>query len=436
MKPSFSALGNLPFRSLPDKLATLFRSGARRDLLAGVDLSLVLYEQRLVNSASGEYRELPASGEISRAAAIARAARALQHGGKELPRILLLLPPSDFVATHFEMAISGESLIRSALQLQAHTLLPGYDDPLLLAAEARRNQGVALWYPAGRADALFEAFREEGLFLSAIMPRSLALAPPAASAGPVLLHDEDSQHLSLLQVEGGAIRQFRSVSKRDLEQEAFAQQWEEASAELQGEETFIADRLDDWTALRERIPARPAYCFLPSGSLQRSRTLEQGRRRQVGLRVALGAVLLLCIPFLANWLQIMGLERRLADYREESAPTRELRDAVFAMEEEWGAVADYPQQNVAQVLLTLNQAIQNSLRTFDLDKGNLRISGFSQDPGALVAQLARREEFINVSSGNISGGNSSARGYSFDIQMGLRSANFGEYERQYPLVND
>ena len=105
------------------------------------------------------------------------------------------------------------------------------------------------------------------------------------------------------------------------------------------------------------------------------------------------------------------------------------------MEDEWGAVAGYPRQNVAKVLLTLNQSIHSSLTTFALNKGVVDLSGFAQDPALLVEQLAEREEFHEVGqSRSSSGADGGTRGDRFGIRLNLSGVDFKKYEALYPAV--
>src|SRR5690606_534039 len=236
------------------------------------------------------------------------------------------------------------------------------------------SEGVALWYPAARTDELFEAFSARGLFLAALMPRSLALAP-ADAPQRLLIRDEDGRYSTVMLVEGGAVQRLLTVSRRDLEQEEFARQWEQATAQLRGERPVTSARLEDWTALRQQVEPRASYCFLPEGSLREGRRLVAVKRRKLGAGLAAAAVLVLCLPFIANWVRIQRLEGILENHLEMSSQARALQDSVLAMETEWGALYEYPRQDVIGVLRALNGVITGTLQSFRINKGLVDITG-------------------------------------------------------------
>lgn len=418
--------------TLPDPGATLRRFqavSAQRQLLAGVSASLVLYGDELINTANGETRRLPADAGLSRAGQIARAARSLLPGVDPVPHILLLLPPADFVGTRFQLGIQGEALLRSALLLQAPMLLPAWEKPLLLALSGQRGEGIALWYPAAEADALFNAFAAEGLQLVALQPRVLAAAAAATAPDCVLL-DEGVQQLTLVQLEQGVLQAWDAVQRRDLDDTAFSEQWDSTRARLPALQQTL-DR-NWWASLRSALPALEAYCLFPAGALARGRQLLAQRQRKRGLVAAACVAGLLCLPFLNNFLQIALLERQVAALQDASIDARRSQAAVYAMDDSWAAVAAYPRQDVGAMLLALNGLLENSLSSFTLSKGVVDISGVSPDPALLIEQLSELELFYNVgqSRGTSAGGNAN-RGDRFGIRMNVAGVDFAAYEKQH-----
>ncbi len=148
-------------------------------------------------------------------------------------------------------------------------------------------------------------------------------------------------------------------------------------------------------------------------------------------------VALLCLPFLSNWIRIAILQSQVETLRVESTEARRSQTAVYEMEEQWGAVLEYPRQDVGQILLSLNGLIENSLSSFALDKGAVDIVGFAQDPAVLIEQLAEREEFYDVGqSRSSSSGNSELMGDRFGIRMSVSGIDFPGYEAKYPVAED
>jgi len=434
MKALRATLDNLSLPELKASLQSLYAASAHKDVLAAIDTSLVLVDQALVNTANGEYRQLPEAEGLGRAEAIAHCAGQLLRGRTPAPAILLLLPPADFVATRFAVGVSGEKLLRSALTLQAHTLIPACEEPLLLGLNGGSPEGVAVWYPTRQADALFLAFQAEGLLLSALMPRVLALPQVGVPAEEQLLADEDSSHLTQLDFRAGVIKTWLSVTRSDLQQEAFAAQWQSECARLGPAPLQQAKGLAFWTAQRQTFTGNDNYCFYPVGAEKIGRELVARKQRRTVSIAAAVLVGVLFLPFLNNWFQIMLLERSVADLREQSTAARQAQAEVYRLEEEWGAVAEYPRQNVGSVLLTLNELIDNALATFAISKGVVDITGFAQDPALLIEQLAEREEFFNVGQSRSSSGNSNERGDRFGIRFSVSGVDFPGYEEQYPAT--
>lgn len=435
MKALKAAWDKLSLQELGTAARSLVDASAHREVLERVDTSLVFVDGLLINTLSGEYREVAAADARPEPALLAQAARDLLPARDVPPSILLLLPPADFAATRFELALSGDKLLRSALKLQAHTLVPACDDDLLLGLHsAGSNEGIALWYPARHANALFAAFAEQGLFLAAAMPRTLALLQAQDGTTDEVLLDEDARHATLVECQQGSVRNLLSIRQVDLQQESFTEQWQAEVAKI-GSVTRHAHGAETWRELRRVVRAQTPYSFFPAGAEQTGRALISHNQRRVLNIAAVVVVAALFLPFLNNWVQIQLLESRVEDLREASAVARASQAAVYQMEDEWGVVAEYPRQDVGRVLLTLDELIDSSLSSFEIDKGVVDISGFVQDPALLIEQLAEREDFYNVSQSSNSSGNQGAnRGQSFGIRFNVSDVDFPEYEAKYPVV--
>ncbi|MGA0805673.1 MAG: hypothetical protein ACO3PV_04045 [Pseudohongiellaceae bacterium] len=432
---------NLTLPELGARLQQTLAVSAQRRLLASVDTTLVLSADELINSANGESRRLSPALATEPARQIAQAAKSLFPVAGA--HILLLLPPSDFIGTRFALGVRGgvqggvlgESLLRSALTLQAPSLLPAYDKPLLLALNGQHNEAVALWYPEEQATALFEAFAAEGLQLVAVQPRVLAAGAALPEASATLL-DEDAHHLTLVELRAGAVQTWHSVHRRDLEDGLLRDQWQTACASAASAAPHLL-RHEHWSALRIRLQPLPSYCFFPAGALRRGRLLLARQQRRGAALAAAIALGLLVLPFAGNWLRIALLEREVAALQDASTEARRSQAAVYAMEDAWGPVAAYPQQDVAALLLTLDALIDNSLSSFALNKGVVDISGFSPDPALLIEQLSEQETFYNVGqSRGTSGGGAANRGDQFGIRMNVSGVDFPAYESAYPDAQD
>lgn len=413
----------------------LLTDSVHQDVLASIRLSLVLFDGVLLNTLSGEYRQVAIEDGRSEAEALAQAARRLVNTQDISAGILLLLPPADFLSTRYQLALTGDSLLRSALQLQAHSMIPAYDHELLLGLNGQSGEGTALWYPARTADELFMTFHAEGLFLAALMPRTMALAGNEQRDQDLLLLDEDPRHVAQFELHGGVLHSVFMATQRDLQQPEFAEQWQAETARAAPGLRLRSQSHEYWAAKRECVAPMEAYCFFPKGAELYGRRLLQKKQKRLAAMAAAVVVALLIVPFVANLAQATWLESQIEQLREESAVARQSQASVFAMEDEWGVLADYPRQDVAQTLLTLNQYINSALTDFSLDKGVIDMTGYAQDPALLVEQLSEREEFFEVGqSRSSSGGEGGTRGDRFGIRLHLSGADFLGYETKYPPV--
>jgi len=431
MNMGIPLLDKIPVRELGLKVQAFLPLGNHSELVSDIDFSLLLYDKSLINTTNGNTAQISPQGEEHFFDAMARTARTLQLQ-TDKDRLLLLLPTNDFIATAFNMNVGGEKLVRSALELQSHSLIPAYDEDLLLAVNAKSQEGVALWFNEGETNRLFRAFEKQGLFLSAIMPRSLALVEPQSDeARVILINDEEGETLSFLQVKGDSILRLLTVNKADLEQDVFAKQWELETGQLKGEAVKNMTSMEDWQALNRVVEPLAEYCFFPAGAVEEEKRISFARKNKIGGVVAACLVLLIFAPFISNWLTIRDLQNELERVQEMTAEPRRLQASIFDMDEEWGAMEEYPDQDVANVLISLNQVIQSSLTSFSINKGVIDITGSTDDPAYLVELLAEKEEFYNVGqSTNTRGG-----GSQFGIRMNLSSVDFDAYEEKYPPLS-
>lgn len=428
-------IDNLSLSELSANLRLHYAASAQRQMLDSINTTLVLFESDLINTLSGEHRSLSQDESQSRAAQIAQAA------GKLLPSpesasILLLLPVSDFIPSHFSLNISSELMLKSALKLQAATVLPAFEQSLLLAVNPRKSQGIALWYPQAFADELYQQFALHNLHLAAIMPRALACSmqePEAIQSGFVL--DEDEHYLSLLELEQGVLHSCLSMRRSELEETVFNKQWQTELARIPAQGQTLKLNKTYWLSLRKLLPAQMAYCFYPGGAIEAGKKLLARKQKTIGAFAIAALVVLLALPFVSNWVQIAYLNNKVDEYRVLSTDARKSQAAVYDMEEAWGAMAEYPQQDVSQVLLALNQLIEGSLSSFSINKGVIDISGLSPDPALLIEQLAELELFYNVGqSRSSSGGNNASLGDRFGIRMNLSGIDFPAYEANHPAT--
>ena len=405
---------------LPPALRRLLFADPGRELLRQVDATLLIFGNQVLHVETGNAAEFNHDRGVVGANTLAACARKLLGAGKEYS-ILLLLPPGEFAATGTEMpGVSGENL-RSALLLQTESVLPAMEEPLELAVHDSKDGGqVALWIKSKRIGALHEAFAGEGLFLAAVKPRILHSQAPRSG-----LVDADGAGLTFAQSSAGVLRQWKHADAGDLEQEEFAGQWDGELRAASGGKLHRHESMAQYATTLDR-EAHKDYSFFPAAAVTHCRRREQ-RRHVLRASAALGVIALLAAtPFIFQQLQIGELNRQLESRRELSAPARADRQVVVDFENRWGAIEDFPDQDVREAMYTLQQVLNpNRLSDLEISEGVIRIQGTSEDPQSILQQLERNVEFTEVVFSRATSNNQ------YYIDLRLADVNFEAYMARY-----
>ncbi|MDE0705266.1 MAG: PilN domain-containing protein [Rhodospirillaceae bacterium] len=391
-----------------------------RELLRQVDATLLVFGGQVLHVESGSVAEIQAAaGEVD-AGSIAACVRKLIGVGDDRS-ILLLLPPGEFAATETEMpGVSGENL-RSALDLQRENLLPAMEESLELAVHGSEDGAqVALWIKSWRIRELHEAFAANGLFLAAVKPRNLHSEAPRAG-----LVDADGSGLTFAQSSAGVLRQWKHVDAADLEQEEFAGQWDAEVRAVSAGKSRRIDSIAKYAGALER-GAHADYSFFPAAAAALCRRREQ-RRHLLRASCALGVVALLAAsPFIFQQFEISDLNRQLELRRDLSASARAHRDVVVDFENRWGAIENFPDQDVREAMFTLQQVLSpNRLSDLEISEGVVRIQGTSEDPQSILQQLEQNPMFTEAVFSRATSNDQ------YYIDLRLADVNFEAYMARY-----
>jgi len=424
--------------SLPPRLRQVLVADARQELLHSLNSALLLFDGQLIRLGGGA--DAVSDGVRDKAQQtghgvtvaslnavdLASAARQLLPDAGSDTHLSLLLPPAEFVATTQAMpGVSGDNLA-SALALQAESLLPACEEPLALAVNpASADMGdeqCALWMRQSRLDSLFAAFKEQGLFLSALCPRPLAIATGEAETR---ILDECAAGITAVALQHGVVTQWLQIDAVDLEQDAFAEQWQQ---ELKSHPT--TQRVELATAADYQDAAKPGinepYHFFPAGALQARRKAQQGQRVLAAAAAAVVVVLLSAIPFAVQSLNLRSAQSELAATRELAADARADQQAVVAFENQWGAIDDFPDQDIRQAMFTLQDALApDQLTALEINEGLISIEGTSNEPQAILQRLEQDPLFTEVVFARAT---NNTRYY---IDLRLSPVNFEGYMRRY-----
>ncbi|MCG8413341.1 MAG: hypothetical protein MI746_03885 [Pseudomonadales bacterium] len=393
--PSLSAITS----GFPGGLHKAIFGDSRAELRKSITDHLVVCGADLVHLESNNKVPLEAANEESLSPeAIAQAAGSLLNQNSGPTKIELLLPPSEFLATSQIMpGVSTENLV-SALELQRETLLPSYEQALSIAVVGSVNDSMeeqritALWFSTEKLQTYFTAFHQEGLNLIAVQPRILSTEETAYSFS---LIEEDAEQLTAITVEQGVITQWLQIETADLDQPEFAEQWQTATNSLADAKQIDARAADSYAVSPGESEAD--YRFYPYGALQAQQRVEKGRQLIAAVAVFAGLLLLSSIPFLFQSFELRMANARLESTQNMSADARADQSVVVNFENEWGAINDYPDQQLRQAMFRLQELLGNErLSSLELNEGLIRIQGTSSDPQAILQALEQDPMFTEV----------------------------------------
>lgn len=362
----------------------------------------------------------------------------LPNPTKRQQRIALALPNGEFVGTTLKLPPIALQNLKNAVSLQLPTLLPGMTEPLLLTVQPAITPDdftTALWMPAKRAEELFQAFAEEGLFLAAILPRALVTLL-ASQSSACQIYDEDEETVTCVEWRETTIQRWLHQPKADLELAEFRAQLDEFLATQSGDENSYQVKktsLNDWENCP--MPASIAYAYAftpPSASLRMAQAKQQRKRRYL---YALAGLILLAIiggigtAHLYKQRLKDELAVLLADLKESSA----LPGKIQQIEDEIAPIKEFPRQNVIDILTKLNTLIPKDswLIGFSIEAGKVEIEGYSPNVPQLLNILAGEGVFEKPSLSRTTRGNVGKQEENFGIRFNLKEIDVPSYWMRY-----
>ncbi len=419
-------------------LAGRFGQAAANRVDLGEIAGVALWSNRLLVLGERAQTVLPRSDDDPRgdsAAALAEASRALG-----VTRTALFLPAEEFIATVIPLlGLNGAGALQ-ALRLQASSLIPSLDEPLALVQTPNRLLGTddyfCLWMAQARLTELSEAFEAEGIELAAILPRAL-LAPAAGSDETCRLLDQDPHQVTQVVMREGAPVKWDTLQLSDLDEPELLEQWqaELKSTELAHQGPLISTTDPAWLSSQEAGAALNAalasgISFVPPGEVKRRQAL---RNKTTAIAIATGFALLAVltlIPFALQSIQFRLAASELADLRALNSTARQDQAFVADFDSRWGAINNYPRQEIIAALFTLQRVISpDTLTGLEIDEGVVNIEGTSNNPQAILQRLEQDPLFTEVA---FSRATSNSR---YSISLRLSNVSFEGYRARYAEVS-
>jgi hypothetical protein len=363
------------------------------------DHCLLVHDETLVHLGTARHCGLAEADDLHHPLhpeRLAEAARHLLPDSDARQRLVLCLPPHEFAATWVSLPGVAPEQVYNAARLQLPMLLPGVGEALLLAiqpvgAEARY---LALWLPARRAEALFDAFLAQGLFLAYLLPRPLAGLGQPAQAGA--LRDEDRHTLTWIEWRDNGLERWLHLPRDEYQAADFQGQFEEAAGAT--ENSLRMTDPADW----ERIPAPPApvygYAFIPPGATRQLHATRLRHRRQWLSAAAIGLLALIGAAIGGLWYYQHSLAQQLANLQQRTSDTSELRADILRLEEDLGPLRNFPRQDMVGILQKLNALIPKDswISSLKIEGGVVEFEGQSPNPTGILEALTAQPEFGNV----------------------------------------
>ncbi len=409
-------------QSVSSRLRRRLLGDPRRELLVATTDHLLLFGDSVYHLGSGKKQKLQDDYQADSIAAAASQLLDNKNGDQRV--IKLFLAPSEFVATSTSMPGVAAENVPSALNLQRESLLPAYEERLVLATktdESTENEKFALWMPANRLTRLFDAFAELGYLLASVQPRTFRVLHGDAVCNVL---DDDEEDLTLVSARDGTLLSWQAVKPGDLTEAVFDRQWRDAIDSLSNVIEVSREKLNPYL---EQEPVQAAdYCFFPDSAIAARKKVEKKRQFALAASLLAAVLLIAAMPFILQSLELRMAEARLQAAREMSADARADQRVVVDFEDEWGTINDFPDQQVRQAMFRLQEVLGSErLSSLELNEGLIRIQGTSSDPQAILQRLEQDPMFTEVV---FSRATNNTRYY---IDLRLATVNFEAYMLRY-----
>jgi len=402
---------------------SLLRGNSLRDPSSSLSATLAFFNGELIHIESGEKLSIDNKHPVNELAVASR--KLLGYPNSE-PSVQLLLPSSEFVATRHSLPKASRADLASALQLQADNIYPSLDKELAVAfdvsARASNSETIALWMKQELLDNLFEAYKDQGLFLACVKPRLLALRAVENKIG-FLETDDIGETLVIL--EHDVVAFWQQINKADLDQKEILHEWTEIIANYDRNAILEINESDQLANLLTESTNRE-YSYVPAGALNIKEKLEKGRKVIFAACFAALLLFLFSLPFVNQSFEFRAAAASLEANRSLSLNAREDQRAVVNFDNQWGPLNDFPNQSINEALFTLQNVISpERLSSIEISEGLIKIQGSSSEPQAILQRLEQDPLFTEVL---FSRATNNARYY---IDLRLSPVNFEAYMIRY-----
>ena len=425
-------------------IRSFFQTEIREEILQGIDVRLLYLNGDLINLEA----KTSVENVTLEPAALAQASKILltaeeKNNSKTKEQkvsIALFLPLTEFIYTQYDMPAVDVSNIKAALNYQREELLPASSDDLqLTVAHLKQQNNYALWFSQLKAQELFLAFVQEGLTLSAILPRLTLLS----NKGHTLKSEMDTfrekadNYLAQYKFSEHALVQLGHITDVDIKVEVFKKEWETNFGSIDNSIHCLQNKQDWFEFISQKNNSdnfrHSQYAYFPSDIKKRFKSRGRLRNSRVIGLFAFIVVFALAVPFIINEVRYWQEERKYQHYWEEAKNVRMMREEILKNEDEWALFLNYPQTNALDIIYRLNKVIPvNSwISSFQIKNGYVEIDGYSPNPAAILEVISAQNDFNEVAFNQNIRAERGKDKERFGITFHIKDLNVEEYEKEY-----
>lgn len=438
LKKLFSFLNRLMHKVL-FSVSSFIKTDERQELLEQVDTHLLVWNQELLNLDTGQSIALQGMAAEDLVLAVIEIVSKGEKN-KLVPHVALYLPNTEFVATEYQLPGIALQNVPAALKYQVDDLLPAYPRELLLAVNHNESNtnNIALWLDKPRSEELFNAFKEQGVELTAILPRIALLTLDKNLS--VIKHSSrqfkeiDEHGILAINLENQTLVQWSFITRNEMNDEDYFQQWENSLNEP--DDTQVIDSVSFFEKIDRTHLAQIRYTFFPEAT--RTNLKQHSRLKKGRLAIIAGviAALLIAFPFVKNSIRHAKWEKKYLEYKEKTTEVRKMRASVTQFEDNWALFLEYPKVNIVAIIQKLNFTIpKNSwISVFEITDDVVKIEGYSPNATKILEIISKQPEFEQAAFNQRTRAQRGKTDEHFGISFHLKAINMDAYrEKHFPV---
>ena len=426
-------------------IRSFFQTEIREEILKNIDVRLLYLNDELINLESKQSIQ----NVVLEAKAIALASKQLlpeqKKKKKQTTKLVLFLPLTEFIYTQYALPTVDSHNIKSALTYQRDDLLPASSDDLqLTVSHLKHRDNFALWYSSLEIQKFYLAFQQQGLTLSAILPRLTLLSNKGQLSKSQSIHsslhyfrDNADHYLAQFSFYNYSLIQLGHITEQDSYIDIFKQEWDAQFPALDESIEILSNKSDWFELINDKRVSNnyklSQYAYFPEQVKNRFKSRGRLKKsRVIGLLVFI-LMFILAVPFVINEVRYWKYQGKYQVYVDKSKNVREMREKTLNHEEQWALYHNYPRINVLDIISRLNTIIPvNSwISSFQIKNGYVEIDGFSPNPAEILEVISAQNDFNEVAFNKNIRAQRGQDKERFGITFHIKGLNVEEYEKEY-----